>query len=98
MLFNRFYTQSYEIFITQDAICKNVATLHNRSKRNRGGNMATKIDLKNWFYFKKNRNYKINTKVKYSRVYVFKLYANVYMYILLQHIDCPMLKIYIRVI
>jgi len=61
-----------------------VATFHNRSKRNRGGNMATKIDLKNWFYLKKNRNYKINTKVKYrvyvNRVYVFKLYANVYMY------------------
>jgi len=39
-----------------------VATFHNRSKRNRGGNMATKIDLKNWFYLKKEQelqNYKI---------------------------------------
>ena len=36
MLLNRFWTQSYKVFITLDVINKNVATLHNDLKKKDG--------------------------------------------------------------
>jgi len=64
--------------------------LHNELKRNRSGDPQkgytfTKVDLKNWFCFKKHniwlQNY-IFTKEKYYRVYVnVYTYISIYVYI-----------------